>query len=170
MSLSCDRVSEDIFVVPDLNILGSSVLQQNSLGHFAAPFLSPIPSLAPSSFFFSQNKLSTWFQESRGISQTMQNGLQLDSGSAPLSPPLSNILVSDSLRVQNPHSAGRGRRGLLHIRYVAFPFDFCCWWLVGFVCLHFWFGVCLRVLFVCLFCSAVNFTQGPAHIRQALGH
>lgn len=62
MSLSCDRVSEDnIFVVPDLNILDSSVLQQNYLGHFAAPFLSPIPSLAPSSFFFYQSKLSTWF-------------------------------------------------------------------------------------------------------------
>lgn len=52
MSLSCSRVSEDFrFVVPDLDILGPSVLQQNYLGHFAAPFLSPIPSLAPSSFF-----------------------------------------------------------------------------------------------------------------------
>lgn len=52
MSLSCSRVSEDFeFVVPDLDILGSSILQQNYLGYFAALFLSPIPSLAPSSFF-----------------------------------------------------------------------------------------------------------------------
>lgn len=54
MSLSCSRVSDDFrFIVPDLDILDSSVLQQNYLGHFAAPFLSPITQPCSLSFFSS---------------------------------------------------------------------------------------------------------------------
>lgn len=136
MSLSCSRVSEDFEFATELPGLFCS----------SFPFTHP----QPCSLFFFSSIEANCSRRAGGFPRPCKMASSWTVGELLLPLPYPTILVSDSPRVQNPHSAGRRRGGP-----ASHPLCGLSFWslllLVGWVCLFAFLVWGLFRGFICMF-------------------